>query len=166
MTGMAFEKPFQVSWSHLDGNGHMANTSYVLMAIDCRFDYFASQGFPPAEFARHRVGPVVRNDSIDYFRELHHLDTVRVNLLLAGLAPDARRARHLAGRLVRSRGAKAHCTTGGARRGDARTRKDSGLRGAAVQPQAVGSLRASRAAWLVRCGQTVLSIGQGVPIKR
>jgi acyl-CoA thioester hydrolase len=93
MTGMAFEKPFQVSWSHLDGNGHMANTSYVLMAIDCRFYYFASQGFPPAEFARHRVGPVVRNDSIDYFRELHHLDTVRVNLLLAGLAPDGSRFR-------------------------------------------------------------------------
>jgi acyl-CoA thioester hydrolase len=90
---MAFEETFQVSWSHLDGNGHMANTSYMLIAIDCRFHYFASLGFPPAEFARHRVGPVVRNDSVDYFKELHLLQKVRVNLRCAGLAPDGSRFR-------------------------------------------------------------------------
>ena len=90
---MAFEETFEVSWSHLDGNGHMANTSYMLIAIDCRFHYFASQGFAPADFARHRVGPVVRSDSIDYYRELHLLEKVRVNLLCAGLAPDGSRFR-------------------------------------------------------------------------
>lgn len=89
----AFEETFQVSWAHLDGNGHMANTSYMLLAIDCRFHYFASTGFTPAEFARHRVGPVVRNESLDYFRELHLLQKVRVNLRCSGLAPDGSRFR-------------------------------------------------------------------------
>ena len=88
---MAFEETFQVSWSHLDGNGHMANTSYMLIAIDCRFHYFASLGFAPADFARHRIGPVVRHDEIDYFKELHLLQKVKVNLLLAGLSPDGSR---------------------------------------------------------------------------
>jgi len=90
---MAFEETFQVSWSHLDGNGHMANTSYMLIAIDCRFHYFASRGFTPADFARHHVGPVVRNDSTDYYRELHLLEKVRVDLRCSGLAPDGSRFR-------------------------------------------------------------------------
>jgi len=90
---MAFEESFRVSWAHLDGNGHMANTSYMLIAIDCRFHYFASRGFAPTEFARLRVGPVVRQDTIDYFKEMHLLQEVRVNLRCAGLAPDASRFR-------------------------------------------------------------------------
>lgn len=90
---MAFEETFQVSWSHLDGNAHMANTSYMALAVDCRFRYFASLGFTPAEFARHRVGPVVRRDEIDYFKELQLLQPVRVNLLLAGLSADGSRFR-------------------------------------------------------------------------
>lgn len=90
---MAFEETFRVSWAHLDGNGHMANTSYMLIAIDCRFHYFASSGFAPTEFARLRVGPVVRQDKIDYYKELHLLQEVRVNLRCAGLAPDASRFR-------------------------------------------------------------------------
>ena len=90
---MAFEETFRVAWAHLDGNGHMANTSYMLMAIDCRFHYFASRGFTPADFTAHRVGPVVRQDTIDYHKELHLLQPVRVNLMLAGLAPDGSRFR-------------------------------------------------------------------------
>jgi acyl-CoA thioester hydrolase len=90
---MAFEETFQVSWAHLDGNGHMANTSYMLIAIDCRFHYFASRGFEPAQFARQRIGPVVRSDSMDYFKELHLLQKVRVNLMASGLAADGSRFR-------------------------------------------------------------------------
>ena len=90
---MAFEETFEVSWSHLDGNGHMANTSYMLIAIDCRFHYFASRGFAPSDFARLHVGPVVRQDTIDYYKEMHLLQKVRVSLRCAGLAPDASRFR-------------------------------------------------------------------------
>ncbi len=90
---MAFEETFRISWSHLDGNGHMANTSYINIAIDMRFLYFASRGFGAEEFARLRVGPVVRRDEVDYYRELHMMQAVRVNLLLAGLSDDASRFR-------------------------------------------------------------------------
>ncbi|HQZ46447.1 MAG TPA: thioesterase family protein [Usitatibacteraceae bacterium] len=90
---MAYEESFPVSWAHLDGNAHMANTAYMLVAIDCRFHYFASRGVTPAEFARWRIGPAVRRDEIDYFREMHLMQVARVNLLLAGLAADASRFR-------------------------------------------------------------------------
>ena len=56
---MAFERTFQVSWAQLDSNAHMANTAYLDVAVDVRFMYFASQGFPPGEWARHGIGPVV-----------------------------------------------------------------------------------------------------------
>lgn len=90
---MAYEESFRVSWAHLDGNSHMANTSFMAVAIDCRFHYFATRGVTPAEFAKWRIGPVVRRDEVDYFRELRLLDEARVNLLVAGLAPDASRFR-------------------------------------------------------------------------
>lgn len=90
---MAYEESFQVSWAHLDGNGHMANTSYMLIAIDCRFHYFATRGVTPAEFAKWRIGPVVRRDEVDYYRELQLLQPARVRLLVGGLSEDASRVR-------------------------------------------------------------------------
>jgi acyl-CoA thioester hydrolase len=90
---MAFEETLHVSWNHLDANGHMANTAYLDMAVDVRFLYFTSCGFSPAEFMATGIGPVVRRDEVDYFRELRMLQPVRVSLLLAGLSDDASRFR-------------------------------------------------------------------------
>ena len=90
---MAFEQTFHVSWAHLDANGHMANTAYLDIVVDVRFMYFASRGFSPAEFHRHRIGPVVRRDEVDYYRELRLLQPIRINMLLAGLSEDASRFR-------------------------------------------------------------------------
>ena len=90
---MAFEKTFHGSWAHLDSNGHMANTAYLDIAVDARFMYFTQCGFPPAEFARLRIGPVVRRDEVDYYRELHMLQPMRVNFMLAGISDDASRFR-------------------------------------------------------------------------
>jgi acyl-CoA thioester hydrolase len=90
---MAFEKSLHVSWAHLDANGHMANTAYLDIAVDVRFMYFASKGFPASEFARLRIGPVVRHDEVDYYRELHLLQPIRINFMLAGISEDASRFR-------------------------------------------------------------------------
>ncbi len=90
---MAFEREFQVAWEHLDANAHAGNTAYVQLAVNTRFLYLASKGFTPAEFARHRLGPVVRRDEVDYYREVRFLDSVRVNLLLAGVSEDNSRFR-------------------------------------------------------------------------
>ena len=90
---MPFERTFQVSWAHLDANAHMANTAYLNVCVDVRMMYFASQGFAASEFARLRLGPVVRRDEVDYYRELHLLAPIRVTFTLAGLSDDASRFR-------------------------------------------------------------------------
>ena len=88
-----YEKSFEVSWAQLDANNHMANTAYLDICVDVRFSYFASQGFAASEFAKLRIGPVVRRDEVDYYRELHMLQPIRVTFALAGISEDASRFR-------------------------------------------------------------------------
>lgn len=90
---MAFEITTPIGWATLDANGHMANTSYLDVAVDCRMSYFESMGFGPAEMAKQGIGPVVRKDEVEYFRELRLLQTARVTLQLAGISADGSRFR-------------------------------------------------------------------------
>jgi acyl-CoA thioester hydrolase len=90
---VSFEKSFQVAWAMLDANGHMANTAFLDVCVDTRFSYFTSRGFTPADFARHGIGPVVRRDEVDYYRELRLLQPFTVAFLLAGASPDVSRFR-------------------------------------------------------------------------
>jgi len=83
-----FSESFTVRWGDLDSNAHMKNTAYLDVCPDVRMRYFASQGFPVAEFERLRLGPVVRKDVVEYFRELRLLDPYTVDLRLAGLSED------------------------------------------------------------------------------
>ena len=86
---MPFERTFKVSWAHLDANNHMANTAFLDLAVDTRFSYFESCGFAPADFRKHGFGPVVRKDEIEYRRELHMLQAVRITFMLGGISEDA-----------------------------------------------------------------------------
>ena len=88
-----FEKQFEVPWGYLDANGHMANTAYLDTVVDTRFAYFASQGIPPAAFAKHQLGPVVRRDEVEYFKELRLQQAYTVNFRIAGLSEDGSRFR-------------------------------------------------------------------------
>lgn len=111
---MTFERTFHVGWGDLDSNSHMANTAYLDLCVDVRFMYFAEQGFSAQEFMRRRLGPVVLRDELDYYRELHLLDTVRINLLLVGISDDGSRFR-IRNEFYRADGALAArvTTTGG-----------------------------------------------------
>jgi acyl-CoA thioester hydrolase len=88
-----FEKTFHVGWANVDFNGHLANTSFLDLAVDTRMFFFAEHGFSIQEFQRRRFGPVVLKDEIEYFREMFLLEKVRITFQSAGLSPDARRFR-------------------------------------------------------------------------
>jgi acyl-CoA thioester hydrolase len=93
MTRKAFSISTFVAWADVDANAHMANFAYLSKCVDARMSYFKDRGFPAAEFAKRRIGPVVRRDEIEYHRELGLLDPITVTLELAGLAPDGSRFR-------------------------------------------------------------------------
>lgn len=90
MSGV-YEKTFHVGWASVDFNGHLGNTSFMDLAVDVRMFYFSENGFPIGEFQRRRFGPVILKDEIEYFREFHLLDSIRITFLGAGISDDASR---------------------------------------------------------------------------
>jgi len=95
-----FAREFAVGWADLDANAHMRNSAYLDRCVDLRMMFFAAHGYPVAEFARRRLGPVIRRDEIEYFRELRLLDRFSIDLQLTGMSSDGSRFR-LVSELVR-----------------------------------------------------------------
>jgi acyl-CoA thioester hydrolase len=91
--GAIFEKQFQVGWRDVDPNGHVANMVYLEYAVDTRIAFFASQAFPPPEFSRRGVGPVIKTDFVEYFREVLMMDELRVTMENGGHSKDISRFR-------------------------------------------------------------------------
>jgi acyl-CoA thioester hydrolase len=89
--GSVFEKTLVAGWRDMDYNSHMANTAYLDRAADVRMMYFTENGFTAADMLRMKIGPVIMKDEIEYFREVHLLQEMRVQLAVAGLAPDGSR---------------------------------------------------------------------------
>lgn len=88
-----FTRTFHVRWADMDFNAHMKNTAYLDLCPDVRMMFFAENGFPMREFERLRIGPVIQRDELDYYRELRLLESVTVDLVLAGLSEDGSRFR-------------------------------------------------------------------------
>jgi len=84
-------KEFIAGWGTMDFNSHMANTAYLNLAADVRMAFFADHGFPPIEFRKLAIGPVVRKDEIEYFREVGLHETVVVNYVALAMSPDGSR---------------------------------------------------------------------------
>ena len=86
-----YEKEFTAGWGDMDLNSHMRNTAYLDRSSDIRMMYFSENGFPVAEFIRMRIGPVIRKDEVEYFREIHLLEMFKVTYCKAGLSEDGSR---------------------------------------------------------------------------
>jgi acyl-CoA thioester hydrolase len=86
-----YAKEFLAGWGTMDFNGHMANTAYLDLAADVRMSFFAEHGFPPSEFRRRALGPVVRKDELEYFREVGLHDQVTVTYAVLGMSADGAR---------------------------------------------------------------------------
>ena len=88
-----FSRDFQVGWRDVDPNGHVANMAYLGYAVDTRVGYFASCGFAPTEFQKQMVGPVIKSDYAEYFREVLMLENIRVTNENGGHSEDGSRFR-------------------------------------------------------------------------
>jgi acyl-CoA thioester hydrolase len=90
-------EPFSIRmharWADMDQNAHLANSAFLDMAVDVRMSFFLQTRFPPTEFARRGIGPVVRRDEIDYLREVRLLEELTITLELAGMSENGSRFR-------------------------------------------------------------------------
>jgi len=86
-----YAKEFLVGWRAMDFNGHMANTAYLDLAADVRLAFLADHGFPPMELRRLAIGPVIRKEELEYFREVSLHDTVTVTYAALAMSADGAR---------------------------------------------------------------------------
>jgi len=93
MSSVAFSIASVAGWAEMDANAHMANTAYLSKCVDARMSFFKDNGFPVTEFAKRQIGPVVRRDELEYFREISLMESITVTLALDGMAPDGTRFR-------------------------------------------------------------------------
>jgi acyl-CoA thioester hydrolase len=93
VTSKFFEKHFEVGWRDVDPNGHVANMTYLEYAVDTRVAFFDACGFPPQNFRNQRFGPVIKNDFVEYFREVMMLEKLTVTMENGGFSEDGSRFR-------------------------------------------------------------------------
>ncbi len=86
-----YARQFLAGWGTMDFNGHLANTAYLDLAADVRMAFFAEHGFPPSEFRRLALGPVIRKDELEYFREVGLHETVTVTYAALAMSADGAR---------------------------------------------------------------------------
>src|SRR5258708_35244416 len=86
-----YTKVFLAGWGTMDFNGHMANTAYLDLAADTRMAFFAEHGFSPSQFRQLALGPVVRKDEIEYFREVGLPDSATVTHAVLAMSADGAR---------------------------------------------------------------------------
>jgi acyl-CoA thioester hydrolase len=86
-----YAKEFLVGWRAMDFNGHMANTAYLDLAADVRLAFLADHGFPATEFRRLAIGPVIRKEELEYFREVNLHDAVTVTYAALAMSADGAR---------------------------------------------------------------------------
>jgi len=86
-----YARQFVAGWGTMDFNGHMANTAYLDLAADVRMAFFSEHGFPPSEFRRLAIGPVIRKDEVEYFREVGLHDPVTITYAMLAMSADGAR---------------------------------------------------------------------------
>ena len=75
----------------MDFNGPMSNTAYLNLAADVRMAFFAEHGFAPGELRKLAVGPVIRKDEVEYFREVGLHETITVTYAVLAMSADGAR---------------------------------------------------------------------------
>ncbi|CAN5410721.1 hypothetical protein BH23BAC2_BH23BAC2_02200 [soil metagenome] len=83
-----YTKEFDIRWSDLDANRHLANTAYINFMSHTRMGFLIEHGFGYKELEHYNIGPVVFYEHVYYFREVFAGKPVKVSLQLKGLSND------------------------------------------------------------------------------
>lgn len=83
-----YKKEFDVRWSDLDANRHMANSAYQNFMSHTRMAFLIENDFGQREMAQYETGPVIFNENIFYFREILQGKPVTVTCEVTGRSED------------------------------------------------------------------------------
>lgn len=83
-------KEFEIRWSDVDANRHLANSAYINFMGHTRMAFLIEMGFDEKALAKYNIGPVVFYEHIYYFKEVFLGQPVRVSMEIMGLSEDAK----------------------------------------------------------------------------
>ncbi|WP_394974575.1 acyl-CoA thioesterase [uncultured Croceitalea sp.] len=83
-----FLKEFEIRWSDIDANRHLANSAYINYTAHTRMSYLEQLGFNQKTMAKYRIGPVVFYEHMYYFKEVFIGKPIQVSSELKGMSQD------------------------------------------------------------------------------
>ncbi len=85
---MTYFKEFEVRWSDLDANRHMANSAYTNFMSHTRMAFLMEMGFDHRTLVKHHIGPVVFYEHMYYFKEVFPGKPIKVSVEVVGMSED------------------------------------------------------------------------------
>jgi len=77
-----YTKDFEIRWSDLDANRHVANSSYVDMLSETRMSFLRDHGITQKRLEELGIGPVIFAEEFYYIKEIKANESVRISLEL------------------------------------------------------------------------------------
>lgn len=84
-----FYHEFEVRWSDIDANRHLANAAYIQYCAQTRMAFMNQNKMGVRELNRWGIGPVLLHERYSYFKEIYADQKVIVSLEIDGLSDDA-----------------------------------------------------------------------------
>lgn len=83
-------KDFEIRWSDVDANRHLANSAYLNYMSHTRMSFLMEIGFDHRTLAKHELGPVVFYEHMYYFKEAFPGKPIKVSMEIMGMSEDAK----------------------------------------------------------------------------
>ncbi len=79
---------FEVRWSDIDANRHLANSAYVEYCAQTRMAFMSKNKMGLRELNRWGIGPVILHERFSFFKEVYMDQEVYVSLEIDGFSED------------------------------------------------------------------------------
>ncbi len=83
-------KDFEIRWSDVDANRHLANSAYLNFMSHTRMSFLMEIGFNHKTLASHEIGPVVFYEHVYYFKEAFPGKPIKVSMEVMGMSEDGK----------------------------------------------------------------------------
>ena len=83
-----FFKEFEIRWSELDPNYHVANYAYTQFMNEVRISYMLERGIDRDLIDKGNMGPVVFHEHFHYIKEVMAYEKVKVDIQMKGHSED------------------------------------------------------------------------------
>lgn len=83
-----YKKEFEIRWSDVDANGHLANSAYINFMSHTRVGFFQDHDLPLSALIKMGIGPIIFSEQVYYYKESFLSEKIWVHLSVSGLSDD------------------------------------------------------------------------------